>query len=150
MKIARILGSTTLLLLTWLVIDAQVVFPQARSEAIGKISGLILDRGDARVPKAKVVIERKGFHREMISEDDGRYELELPIGSYTVTVTREGFHPSRNTDVRIRSTSLTTINVVMKEIVIDEDLVPLKEVKIVLETEIPKTYLQLRKPRPNR
>ena len=148
MKIAPTLGSTILILLTWVVLDAQVVSQQPQSEAMGKLTGLILDRGDARVPKAKIVVERKGFHREMTSEDDGRYEIELPVGSYAITVTRDGFHPTRNTDVQIRSNSQTTFNVVMKEIVFDENPVPFKE-QLFTETEIPKTYIQLKKPKPN-
>jgi hypothetical protein len=138
-----------LILLTWVVLDAQVVSQQPQSEAMGKLTGWILDRGDARVPKAKFVVEREGFHREMISEDDGRYEIELPVGSYAITVTQVGFYPSRNADVQIRSNSLATFNVVMKEIVFDENLVPRKEVELSTETEIPKTYIQLKKPKPN-
>lgn len=149
MKIARTVGSTILLLFIWVVVDAQVVSQQPQSKAMGKLSGLILDRGDARVPKAKIVVERKGFHREMISADDGSYEIELPVDSYTVTVAQVGFRPSRNSDVQIRSNSLTTFNIVMNEIVFDEKLVPLKELELSRETEIPKTYIQLKKPKPN-
>jgi len=116
---------------------------------MGRMSGLILDRGDARVSKAKIVVEREGFHREIFSEEDGRYEIELLVGTYTITVTQVGFQPSRNADVQIRSNSLATFNVVMKEIVFDKNLVPLKEVELSMDTEIPKTYIQLKKPKPN-
>ena len=37
----------------------------------------------------------------------------------------------------------------MKEIVFGEDLVPLKEVELSTETEILKTYIQLKKPKPD-
>jgi len=149
MKIAPKLSSIILVLFTWLVLDAQVIFQQPQSEAMGRMSGLILDRGDARVSKAKIVVEREGFHREIFSEEDGRYEIELLVGTYTITVTQVGFQPSRNADVQIRSNSLATFNVVMKEIVFDKNLVPLKEVELSMDTEIPKTYIQLKKPKPN-
>jgi hypothetical protein len=149
MKIAPKLSSIILVLFTWLVLDAQVISQQPQSEAMGRMSGLILDRGDARVSKAKIVVEREGFHREIFSEEDGRYEIELLVGTYTITVTQVGFQPSRNADVQIRSNSLATFNVVMKEIVFDKNLVPLKEVELSMDTEIPKTYIQLKKPKPN-
>jgi len=148
MKLLHALCSTILLLITWLVIDAQIVSQQPQSETTGKVSGVILDRGDARVPKAKIIVERKGFRSELISEDDGRYEIELPVGSYTITVTHVGFHASQNTDVEIRSNSQTTFNVVMKENVFDENLVPLQEIELPA-TEIPKTYIQLKRTKPN-
>jgi len=149
MKIAPKLSSIGLVLFTWLVLDVQVISQQPKTEAMGRMSGLILDRGNACVPRAKIVVEGEGFQSEVISEDDGRYEIELPVGSYTITVTRVRFYRSRNADVKIRSNSLTTLNVVMKEIVFEENLVPLKEVELSMETEIPKTYIQLKKPELN-
>jgi hypothetical protein len=110
---------------------------------MGKLSGLILDPGEARVPAAKIIIEREGFRREVVSTNAGSYELDLPIANYTVTVIRDGFYPSRKSGVSIRSDSVTTLNVTLKGILIGEDLVPIKELHT--ETVILNTSIQLRK-----
>ena len=51
-------------------------FIQSSSSALnGKLMGLVLDVGEARVPAAKVIVEGKGFRQEVVSTDDGSYEV---------------------------------------------------------------------------
>jgi hypothetical protein len=143
MKLSRTIGSIVLVLMSSLVLQAQSVGPSPTTELMGKLSGLILDPGEARVPAAKIIIEREGFRREVVSTNAGSYELDLPIANYTVTVIRDGFYPSRKSGVSIRSDSVTTLNVTLKGILIGEDLVPIKELHT--ETVILNTSIQLRK-----
>jgi len=104
-------------------IDVKTLSQQTTArEPLGKLSGLILDPGKACVPKAKIVVERDGFRREGMSADDGSYEIELPVNSYTVTATRDGFHPAREADVQIRADGVTSLNVVMKGIHSEENI----------------------------
>ena len=143
MKLSRTIGSVVLVLLISVVLHAQSVRQPSTTESSGKLSGFILDPVAARVPGAKIIVEREGFRREIVSADDGSYELDLAVGDYTVTVVRLGFYQSRKSCVPIRSDSVTTINVTIKGILIGEDLVPLEELRT--ETVILNTTIQLRK-----
>ena len=60
----------------------------------GTILGTVTDSSGAAVPGATVVIKNidTGLTRTVITSDDGSYSApELPIGTYTVTVQKEGF-----------------------------------------------------------
>ena len=99
-----------------LVLKAQPVGQSSAPEASGKLSGLILDPGEARVVGAKIIIEAKGFRREVISTDDGSYEIALPEGKYKMRVELGGFYPSRKKTVRISSNATTKLDVTLKGI----------------------------------
>ncbi len=137
--------SLVLILLTSLALDVQTVSQQTKQEPLGKLSGLILDPGNARVPKAKILVERDGFCREGISADDGSYEIELPVNSYTVTVTRDGFHPAPKADVQIRADGVTIHSVVIKGIRIEENVF-LEELST--ESAVPINSVELRRRKP--
>jgi hypothetical protein len=143
MKLSRTIGSVILVLMTSLVLHAQSDRQPSTTESIGKLSGLILDSEDARVPGARIIVEREGFRREIISTNVGSYEMDLPIANYTVTVMRVGFYPFRKSCLPIRSESVTALNVTLKGILIGEDLVSLEELRT--ETVILNTTIQLRK-----
>ena len=134
-----------LILLTTLVF-AQTVSQPTKKEPPGKLSGVILDAGNARVPKAKIVVERKGFRDEAISADDGTYEIDLPVNSYTITVVRDGFYPTWVAGVQIRSDAVTKLNVVIRGISVDDQLFSLGE-EISTETAVPNNSVELRRPK---
>ena len=99
-----------------LLLNAQTVGQTSAPQASGKLSGLILDPGEARVVGAKIIIEAKGFRREIVSTDDGSYEIVLPEGKYKVRVELGGFYPSRKKTVRISSNATTKLDVTLKGI----------------------------------
>ena len=60
----------------------------------GKLVGMVTDPSGAAIAGARVTVTntQTGTHSETTTGSDGRYQvLELPIGSYTVTVKQEGF-----------------------------------------------------------
>ena len=59
----------------------------------GKLMGLILDAGEARVPAAKIIVENECFRREVTSAAEGSYEVDLPEGKYKIRVESVGFYP---------------------------------------------------------
>jgi hypothetical protein len=75
----------------------------AQTEAInGSVRGRIVDPASAAVAKAKVNAANTatGFSRELLTNDDGYFVLpNLPLGTYTVTVRKEGFETRRHTDI---------------------------------------------------
>lgn len=86
----------------------------------GRLAGLVLDPGKARVPRAKIVLEAKEFKREIVSADDGSYSVDVPEGKYRIRVERDGFYPFRKNDVRIVSGGLLRLDIVIKGIRNDE------------------------------
>src|SRR5262245_37086335 len=70
----------------------------------GSITGLIRDQQSGAVAGAGVVAVHAatGLVVERTSDANGRFFLpELPIGSYTLTVNRDGFAPFRRDDLVI-------------------------------------------------
>ena len=67
--------------------------PGQRPEAAqtSRIVGVVLDKNDARIVDASVKIENKDYRRQLRSDDEGRFEVELPPGIYQITVKRQGF-----------------------------------------------------------
>src|SRR5580692_7699165 len=73
-----------------LVLHAQVVG--------GTISGSITDSTGAAVGNAQVLVhnDETGNERHLQSGPDGRYAApSVPVGTYTVTATADGFGPGR-------------------------------------------------------
>ena len=75
----------------------------AQSQAInGSIRGRVTDAAGAAVPAAKVTVlnDQTGFTRALSTDDDGYYVIpNLPLGTYTVTIQKEGFTTERHSGV---------------------------------------------------
>src|ERR1700722_17900334 len=70
----------------------------------GGILGTITDATGASVPDAKVTATNNGtgLVRESTTDTDGNYNFtELPVGTYTVTATKQGFHTQLATNVQL-------------------------------------------------
>jgi hypothetical protein len=121
MNLKKCIGLALIVLNFSLVLSAQSVGQSPAPETSGKLSGLILDPGKARVAGAKIIIESKGFRREVTSADDGSYALVLPEGKYKVRVELGGFYPSRKKTIRISSNTTTNLDVTLKGIRVDAE-----------------------------
>ena len=70
----------------------------------GGIVGTITDASGASVADAKVTATNTGtgLIRESTTDTDGNYNFtELPLGTYTVTATKQGFHTQLATNVQL-------------------------------------------------
>jgi hypothetical protein len=121
MNLKKYIGLALIVLNFSLVLSAQSVTQLPAPETSGKLSGLILDPGEARVAGAKIIIEAKGFRREVTSADDGSYAIALPEGKYKVRVELGGFYPSRKKTIRISSNATTNLDVTLKGIRVDAE-----------------------------
>ena len=68
----------------------------------GTISGTIVDVGGAVIPGADVTIHNQetGGERHLLSNDAGTFAaFSIPVGVYSITVTRDGFAPQTRTGV---------------------------------------------------
>jgi len=71
-------------------------FAAFAQENTGKILGTVTDSSGAVVPEAKITATSPTLPTGVTTTSDssGRYVLEsVPIGTYTVTVTKEGLAP---------------------------------------------------------
>src|SRR2546421_8043184 len=79
----------------------------ARSESInGTIRGRISDPSDQPVAGAKATAANKatGYSRSVDSGEDGYYVIvSLPIGTYTVTITKNGFETLKFTEIVLQA-----------------------------------------------
>ncbi len=76
-----------------------------RADVTGSISGTVKDRSGASVAGAKIVatnVETNLTH-ESVSDNDGSFSmLALPVGTYKLTVTAQGFRPLTETDIVVK------------------------------------------------
>ena len=80
------------------------------AESFGRLKGFVLDRGGAPIPAAVIVIEPENFEKESGYTEDGSYQVDLPAGSYRVTVRSDGFYPLRRKRVRISAGTTETLD----------------------------------------
>ncbi len=104
---------STLILVTVLV-TATALFAQTFR---GTVLGTVTDPSGALVSGAKVSVKNlnTGLERTTQSSSDGSYSVpELPIGSYTVTVSQTGFQTSVTTAVAVDVASQVRVDVALK------------------------------------
>lgn len=79
-----------------------VIFSAAQT-SIGKLKGFVLDQNSGRIVGGKIYIESKGFKKELIADENGAFEIELPAGKYKIQAKMGGFFPSKRKTVHIKS-----------------------------------------------
>jgi hypothetical protein len=85
----------------------------AQSTTDGGISGTVFDANGAVVPKAEITIHNNGTNAEqnLASDDSGYFRaIKLQPGSYTVTVTRQGFATYKAEQVIVQVGSVTELS----------------------------------------
>src|SRR5258708_17946741 len=83
----------------------------------GTIVGTVTDPQGAVVSGAKVTVRNinTGLERATETSADGSYSVpELPIGTYTVTVTQSGFRTSFTTDIAVDVAAEKRVDVALK------------------------------------
>jgi hypothetical protein len=103
-------------LLVFVTFALQLAFSQTQAMN-GSIRGRVTDPAGAAVPQANVTISNSatGFTRTADSNDEGYFVFpNLPIGTYTVIVKKEGFDSQRHTDVRLDAGTEGVIDAALK------------------------------------
>lgn len=83
-------------------------------ERKSRIVGVVLDPNGARIPSATVRIENAKATREAFTSDEGAFEVELPAGTYRITVEAQGFRTVEIVSFRARADRREALEVRMK------------------------------------
>src|SRR5688572_12048810 len=83
-------------------------------ETTGNIEGTVTDPAGARVAGATVELVSDSFRRSVTADSDGFFRvLQLPVGSYTVSVTGGSFQPFSRKNVQVTLGQTTPVNVTL-------------------------------------
>jgi Carboxypeptidase regulatory-like domain/TonB dependent receptor len=113
---------TTRLRLLLLVVIFALICPLLASPALGQqtlggLTGVVTDSQEGILSAVTVTLigDQTGLTRTQISGSNGFYDFaNLPIGTYTVSFTRDGFETQRMTAIPIQSDRTATLNVQLK------------------------------------
>ncbi|HEY0375738.1 MAG TPA: carboxypeptidase-like regulatory domain-containing protein [Pyrinomonadaceae bacterium] len=86
----------------------------AGGERKSRIVGVVLDPNGARIPFATIRIENAKAAREAYTSDEGAFEVELPAGTYRITVEAQGFRTIEIVSFNARADRRESLEVRMK------------------------------------
>jgi TonB family protein len=100
--------------------------------ATGSISGVVTDAG-SRAPVAKALITARGAalpgKRSAVADEQGAFEIaRLPVGTYVLTIEREGFQKLTSEELEVEGPGATKVRL---------RLVPLPPPEPVTEVNLP-------------
>jgi hypothetical protein len=86
-------------------------------QTLGGITGEVTDKAAASVPDATVTIvsDQTRLSRTQKTNDTGSYDfVSLPIGSYTITFTRDGFQTQTVPSILVQGSRTVTVNATLE------------------------------------
>jgi hypothetical protein len=105
-KVLRLVAVSILVVLV-------VCLPSRAQQTLGSVNGVVTDSSGATISGAHVKVKNTGtnLEQEAVTKSDGSYSIvDLPIGAYTVTITKDGFKIENFTQILVRGASTTTVN----------------------------------------
>jgi len=67
----------------------------------GKLAGRVIDQNEAVIPNVEILIESKNFKIRVTSDGEGNYAVQLPTGTYRLSVVSPRFHKFGKKNVRV-------------------------------------------------
>src|SRR6201996_3990376 len=92
-------------------------FPGRAQGTLGTLNGTVLDSSGAAIPGATVTIRsaQTDLQRTTTSQQNGFFQLfNLPIGTYTVRVTHDGFDTTELPGIEVQEARAVTVDVSLK------------------------------------
>ncbi len=86
-------------------------------QTLGGITGTVVDTTGSVLPDTAVTIvgDQTQLTRSQKSNDNGSYDfVNLPIGTYTLTYTHDGFETQRIPSIQVQANRTATVNVTLK------------------------------------
>lgn len=135
-----LVGKCTLVVTAWTFLVLSLALPAAAQQAT--LSGTVTDaESGAPVAQAQIQILGGGESRGAISGPDGRYEAQLPAGTYDLVVRLLGYVGTRFENVSVAAGETTTYPIVITSTVLalDEVVVSASRAAPEKATEAPAT-----------
>jgi hypothetical protein len=92
-------------------------FPIGAQGTLGTLNGTVLDSSGAAIPGATVMIRsaQTDLQRTTTSQQNGFFQLfNLPVGTYNVKVTHEGFDTTELPAIEVQEARATTVEIALK------------------------------------
>ncbi|PWT93756.1 MAG: TonB-dependent receptor [Blastocatellia bacterium] len=108
-SLPQVCGVLLLIVLASLSVCGQTIF--------GRINGTVTDSTGAVVPDASVTVVNiaTNLTRTAVTDSEGFYTVtNLPVGTYTVTVERQGFKKANQTDNVLAADQRLTVNITLE------------------------------------
>ena len=86
-------------------------------QTLGGITGTVTDKSGSVLPDTTVTIvgDQTGYTRTLKTNGNGAYDfVNLPIGTYTVTVAHDGFQAERLPSILVQANRTATLNVPLR------------------------------------
>ena len=113
----RLNPSSFVRLLFLLAVVALCVAPSPAQQTLGGITGSVSDSTGGVIPnvEVKIVGEQTGLTRTVKSNGSGEYLfVNLPIGTYTLTYTADGFEVQSTPHITVQADRTATVNASLK------------------------------------
>jgi iron complex outermembrane receptor protein len=127
--VKRALITATLFLISW----------TAMAQTLGTISGTIKDKGTSETLIGAAVIYADG--KGVITNIDGKYELDLPYGTYTLTATYVGYESIEKNiivDSKFKQVNFSLGTTYLREVEVVADLAIAAETPVAFSNITPK------------
>src|SRR5579864_6371470 len=109
------MGSRLLKLIAVLAVSSVMVLPFAfAQQTTGDVHGTVTDQSGAAVPGSALTLtdQATGAARKTTSDSQGNFSfLELPVGTYTLTSTKDGFKTVSQKDMAVHVATVTNTTV---------------------------------------
>jgi hypothetical protein len=99
--------------LTALAVLFLFVLPSNAQQTLGSINGTVTDSSGGVVQGARVKVHHvdTGLEQTATTKNDGSFSIvDLPIGTYTVTLTKDGFKTEVHSTILVQGNRTTTVN----------------------------------------
>ena len=108
--IKRVVSHSVLFLVLSLLATPLVL---AQANATGSLTGTVTDKEGGVIPGAEVLVknDQTGFEYETVTNEMGVWEISsLPSGSYTVSMTAQGFRTATFSGIRVSIGTTVTVD----------------------------------------
>jgi hypothetical protein len=86
------------------------------------LGGVVTDSNEARLAKAKLIIERNHTATTVVTNDDGTFEADLSPGIYQITVGAQGFCRTTRAEFELKPSDSATLNFVLVDCALEYTL----------------------------
>ncbi|MCO7226451.1 TonB-dependent receptor [Pleionea sp. CnH1-48] len=89
----------------------------AASDSYGEIGGTVIEHLGDELTQATIIIrhQTKGFTRQVTTNSDGEFVLKsLPLGSYTITISKDGYESVSQENIKVSLGNRTPLNATLK------------------------------------